>query len=165
MLPALYPAYLQTDSEPSFAAYLRHWLALPFWPCGPMWFLWLLLVGTSSLLRCPDLRRLWVIASATFLRSPMPVRLTFLLFPPCLGLVRLHGVTGLTMANAPGSLGLQIAADLSFVLAGSAKCFAVLAIVLRFGARRFPSLAGPRENAYACTWCTTSLSSGCNSHC
>ena len=46
LMPAtLYPTYLQTASDPSLAGYWRHWLALPFWPCGPMWFLWLLLVG------------------------------------------------------------------------------------------------------------------------
>src|SRR5438477_1124776 len=46
LMPAtLYPTYLQTASEPGLAAYWRQWLALPFWPCGPMWFLWLLLVG------------------------------------------------------------------------------------------------------------------------
>jgi glucans biosynthesis protein C len=42
---ANYPTYLQTAADPSFVAFWRHWLALPFWPCGPMWFLWLLLVG------------------------------------------------------------------------------------------------------------------------
>ena len=42
---ANYPTYLQTAADPSFAAFWRHWLALPFWPCGPMWFLWLLLVA------------------------------------------------------------------------------------------------------------------------
>jgi glucans biosynthesis protein C len=42
---ALYPTYLQTETDPSVAAYWRHWLALPFWPCGPMWFLWLLLLA------------------------------------------------------------------------------------------------------------------------
>src|SRR5207237_4688973 len=46
LMPAtLYPTYLQTASDPGVAAYWRHWLALPFWPCGPMWFLLLLLVG------------------------------------------------------------------------------------------------------------------------
>ena len=40
---ALYPVYLQTATEPGIAAYVRHFLALPWWPCGPMWFLWLLL--------------------------------------------------------------------------------------------------------------------------
>jgi peptidoglycan/LPS O-acetylase OafA/YrhL len=42
---ALYPTYLQTVTDPGVLAYVRHWLALPFWPCGPMWFLWLLLVA------------------------------------------------------------------------------------------------------------------------
>ncbi|TMJ61530.1 MAG: acyltransferase [Alphaproteobacteria bacterium] len=41
---AHYPTYLQTATDPSIAAYWQHWLALPFWPCGPMWFLWLLLL-------------------------------------------------------------------------------------------------------------------------
>jgi acyltransferase-like protein len=42
---ANYPTYLQTATDPSFTAFWGHWLALPFWPCGPMWFLWLLLVA------------------------------------------------------------------------------------------------------------------------
>src|SRR5215469_4410961 len=43
LMPAtLYPTYLQTASDPGLGAYWRHWLSLPFWPCGPMWFLWLL---------------------------------------------------------------------------------------------------------------------------
>jgi hypothetical protein len=42
---ANYPTYLQTAVDPSFSAFWRHWLALPFWSCGPMWFLWLLLVA------------------------------------------------------------------------------------------------------------------------
>src|SRR5204863_3106356 len=42
---AHYPSYLQTAAEPGAAAFWRHWLALPLWPSGPMWFLWLLLVG------------------------------------------------------------------------------------------------------------------------
>ena len=45
---ANYPTYLQTATDPSFSAYWRHWLALPFWPCGPMWFLWLLLVADMA---------------------------------------------------------------------------------------------------------------------
>jgi peptidoglycan/LPS O-acetylase OafA/YrhL len=42
---AHYPVYLETATDPGLAGYLRHWLALPLWPAGPMWFLWLLLVG------------------------------------------------------------------------------------------------------------------------
>jgi glucan biosynthesis protein C len=41
----LYPVYLQTAANSGFLVYWRHLLALPFWPAGPMWFLWLLLAG------------------------------------------------------------------------------------------------------------------------
>ena len=47
MPPALYPVYLQSAVQPGLVDYVRHWLALPFWPCGPMWFLWLLLAGDA----------------------------------------------------------------------------------------------------------------------
>jgi peptidoglycan/LPS O-acetylase OafA/YrhL len=40
---AYYPTYLATAADPGISAYWQHWLALPFWPCGPQWFLWLLL--------------------------------------------------------------------------------------------------------------------------
>src|SRR5215831_5552507 len=40
---ALYPAYLATANEPSISEYWRQFMALPFWPCGPQWFLWQLL--------------------------------------------------------------------------------------------------------------------------
>ena len=39
-----YPTYLVTAADPSVSAYWRHLTALPFWPCGPQWFLWQLLV-------------------------------------------------------------------------------------------------------------------------
>ena len=42
---AHYPTYLQTATEPGLEAFWRHWLALPLWPVGPMWFLGLLMVG------------------------------------------------------------------------------------------------------------------------
>lgn len=40
---ALYPVYRVTAVDPGLAAYWQHWLALPFWPSGPPWFLWVLL--------------------------------------------------------------------------------------------------------------------------
>jgi surface polysaccharide O-acyltransferase-like enzyme len=40
---AYYPAYRQTAADPGVAAYWKSWMALPFWPCGPQWFLWELL--------------------------------------------------------------------------------------------------------------------------
>jgi glucans biosynthesis protein C len=44
---ALYPAYRLTAVDPSVITYVRHFLALPFWPNGPMWFLWLLMAFTA----------------------------------------------------------------------------------------------------------------------
>jgi hypothetical protein len=59
------------------------------------------------------------------------------------------GLTGLTMAEgASSSVGLQMLADLSFVFACFASCFAVLAVALRFISRGLPSLAGLRDSAY-----------------
>jgi glucan biosynthesis protein C len=40
---ALYPVYRVTAADPGLGAYARHYLALPFWPNGPMWFIWQLL--------------------------------------------------------------------------------------------------------------------------
>lgn len=40
---AHYPVYAQTAAHPGIVDYWRHWRALPFWPVGPLWFLWVLL--------------------------------------------------------------------------------------------------------------------------
>jgi hypothetical protein len=45
---AHYPIYRVTAVDPGLVAYWQHWLALPFWPGGPMWFLWVLLVFDFS---------------------------------------------------------------------------------------------------------------------
>jgi peptidoglycan/LPS O-acetylase OafA/YrhL len=42
---AHYPTYLQTAADPALGAFWRHWLALPLWPIGPMWFILVLLAG------------------------------------------------------------------------------------------------------------------------
>src|SRR5499427_11040777 len=62
---ANYPTYVQTALDPSLAAFWRHWLALPFWPCGPMWFLWLLLMAD---LATAALRRFVPFWGATLVR-------------------------------------------------------------------------------------------------
>jgi len=41
---AYYPVYRVTAADPDLTAFWQHWLALPFWPSGPPWFLWVLLV-------------------------------------------------------------------------------------------------------------------------
>lgn len=45
---AHYPVFLETAADPGLGEYGRHWLGLPFWPAGPMWFLWVLLVGDAA---------------------------------------------------------------------------------------------------------------------
>ncbi len=40
---AYYPSWLQRGGNGGVSAYLHDWLALPVWPAGPAWFLWVLL--------------------------------------------------------------------------------------------------------------------------
>lgn len=44
MPAAYYSVYRVTAADPGIGAFWQHWIALPFWPNGPMWFLWFLLV-------------------------------------------------------------------------------------------------------------------------
>jgi glucans biosynthesis protein C len=45
LMPVGYFAvYRQTALDPSWSAYWSHLTALPFWPSGPLWFLWILLL-------------------------------------------------------------------------------------------------------------------------
>ncbi len=37
---AHYPVYRVTAVNPSWSAFWAQWIALPFWPSGPLWFLW-----------------------------------------------------------------------------------------------------------------------------
>jgi hypothetical protein len=41
---AIVPVYLARTAEPTLAGFWQAWLSLPFWPSGPQWFLWQLLV-------------------------------------------------------------------------------------------------------------------------
>ena len=40
---AIYPSYRLTAADPSLSAYWHSLRALPFWPNGPLWFIWQLL--------------------------------------------------------------------------------------------------------------------------
>jgi len=40
---AIYPCYRLTAADPSLAAYWHSLVGLPFWPNGPLWFIWQLL--------------------------------------------------------------------------------------------------------------------------
>lgn len=43
-----YAVYRQTALDPSWRAFLSHVSALPFWPAGPLWFLWILLLFNAA---------------------------------------------------------------------------------------------------------------------
>jgi|HubBroStandDraft_6_1064221.scaffolds.fasta_scaffold109143_2 peptidoglycan/LPS O-acetylase OafA/YrhL len=45
LMPVVYyPVYRVGAVDPSWSAFWSHWTALPFWPNGPAWFLWFLLL-------------------------------------------------------------------------------------------------------------------------
>ena len=44
MPPTLYPSYVQSTGDTTLAGYGRTWLGWPFWPSGPAWFLWRLIL-------------------------------------------------------------------------------------------------------------------------
>jgi len=62
MLPlAYYPSYAVTGADPGFLAYARTWLSLGFWPSGPAWFIWLLLLFDAVAAGLCVLRRRWAV--------------------------------------------------------------------------------------------------------
>ncbi|MBV8752942.1 MAG: acyltransferase [Hyphomicrobiales bacterium] len=54
---AYFPSYAATGADPGFLAYARAWLSLGFWPSGPAWFIWLLLVFDAVVAGTYVLRR------------------------------------------------------------------------------------------------------------
>ena len=60
---ALFPVYLRTSAAPTLSGYWQAWRSLPFWPCGPQWFLGVLLsfnVLAAIIHRFAPTARLWV---------------------------------------------------------------------------------------------------------
>jgi len=60
---AYYPSYVATGADPGFLAYARAWLSLSFWPSGPAWFIWLLLVFDAA---ASGLYALWRRSASTW---------------------------------------------------------------------------------------------------
>jgi surface polysaccharide O-acyltransferase-like enzyme len=56
---AHYATYRVSAIDAGIAAYLSHWLALPFWPAGPPWFLWQLFVFNLAAATLCGLRPRW----------------------------------------------------------------------------------------------------------
>jgi hypothetical protein len=218
---ALYPAYRMIAVDPSLIAYGRSLLALPFWPNGPMWFLWLLLALTiapaglhrfaphwvaflgrlsSDAAARPGRYFIGLTTVAALAYVPLAIAFTpwnwsehgpfsFQLSRPLLyavyylaglgvgahglergllapggmlarrwsvwllcalaSLLLWMGLTGLTLTYATSApLMLQIAASVSFALAGASGFFFVMAACLRFGAVRSRLFDGLSKNAF-----------------
>jgi hypothetical protein len=214
---AHYPVYLQTATDPSVSAFWEHWIALPFWPSGPPWFLWILLFfdltaaalfafarGTGPFLArlCGDPARFVVVLLAASAIAYTPLALAFTpwewkqIGPFAFQLSRpLHyavyffggvgvgaygidrgllasdgwlvqrwrtalaatvvtylawlGAMGLAVqSNGPAPIWVQLLAALCFVLCCGAGSLCLLAIVIRFGNRRWPRFDIFNENAY-----------------
>ena len=217
---ALYPAYRVSAIDPSVAGYLHSYLALPFLPNGPMWFLWLLFVITLAPVALHSLApgaiaflgrlsasaatrpgRYFAGLTVALALAYVPLALAFtpwnwvdhgpfsfqlsrpliysvyyltgfgvgvhgrnrgLLDPDgALGrrwkiwglraLISLSlwmGLTGWSLNQSPPvPLALEIAADLSYALAGATSFYFIMALCLRFGAVRVRWLEGLSNNA------------------
>jgi peptidoglycan/LPS O-acetylase OafA/YrhL len=218
---AYYPVYRVTATDPSWSAFWSHWTALPFWPAGPMWFLWFLLVlniaaaalywlaprsgeiaARFSAKGATHPGRLFIILASVSALAYVPLAALFTPwawvnfgpfgFQPALapqyliyffaglalgahgfdrGLLGPDGTlvrrwafwlagavaafvlwitaTGLIVTGQGAALpGLQIAADLGFVLFAASACFGLAAAFLRFAAARWPVFDSISENAY-----------------
>jgi glucans biosynthesis protein C len=216
---AVYPAYRLTAADPGIANYWHSLRALPFWPNGPLWFLWQLLalnfVAAALHLVAPNAIPALGRWSAAADKNParyfgfllgasaaayVPMAIVFtpwawsnsgpfavqfcrpLLYAVYFfagiglgaagierGLIAVDGtlarrwahalaaalgslflwmgLTALTMSHG-ATLGIKIAADLSFVPACAAGCFFLIAVCLRFATGSSRLLGYLSTNAY-----------------
>jgi glucans biosynthesis protein C len=216
---AVYPAFRMTAVDTSVMAYWHALLALPFWPNGPLWFLWQLLVlnviAAAVHWIAPDAWRTlgrWsvtagtrvgpyiaaLVAASALAYVPLAVvytpwtwsnsgpfavqfcrplhyavyffagvgigagginrgliavngllarRWALWLAAALASLTLWMGVTSLTM-NGGASMSTTIAADVSYVLACAAGCFFLIAVSLRFAAKRSRVLGAFAAIAY-----------------
>jgi len=116
---ANYPTYLQTAADPSFIAFLGHWLALPFWPCGPMWFLWLLLAADFAAAALHQLAPKWgdTLIRFSFSAGARPVRyLAGLVIASALAYVPLALIFTPSAWAAFGPFGFQLSRPLHYAV-------------------------------------------------
>ena len=71
---ALYPVYLAGANEPNLDEYWRQFRALPFWPCGPQWFLWQLLILSIAVAGLHKAYSQWGVGSPASLTGPKRIR-------------------------------------------------------------------------------------------
>src|SRR5437588_321501 len=137
---AFYPSYRLTATDPSILAYWHALLTLPFWPNGPLLYAVYFFGGVG--IGAAGIERSLVAADGILAR-----RWGYTLALAPLSLFSWMGLTALTI-NGGASVGVEIAADLSFVAACAAGCFFLTAVCLRFATRRSRILGGLAANAY-----------------
>lgn len=111
MPPTQYATYLQSAADPSIAGYWRMLLSLPVWPCGPMWFLWLLLAGdavAAGLYWLLAGRRAVVLRLSGFARTQPAVFLAAVVTASALAYVPLALVFGTQAWVQHGPFGFQL---------------------------------------------------------
>jgi len=116
---AHYPAYLQTAVEPGIADFWDHWLALPLWPSGPLWFLWLLLVwdvGAAGLYQLMGAHREAVVRLSVYARAHPAKFLAGFVIAGLLAYIPLALVFGASAWVQPGPFSLQLSRPLHYAL-------------------------------------------------
>jgi hypothetical protein len=125
---AYYPAYAITGADPSLPAFARAWLSLGFWPSGPVWFLWLLIVFDASAAGVHALRCRWMAIRAA--RSP--------------GLYSRPAA----VAHQPLPFAARLLYDLTYVLCCCTISFTFIGLFRRFANKRQPVLDSLHANSY-----------------
>jgi hypothetical protein len=118
---ANYPTYLQTavEVDAGVTGFWRHWLALPFWPCGPMWFLWLLLAADFAAAGLHEFLPRWggVLIRFSFSAGGRPVRyFAGLVIASALAYVPLAVAFTPSAWVAYGPFGFQLSRPLHYVV-------------------------------------------------
>ncbi len=116
---ALYPSYVQSTGDTTIAGYWQAWLALPFWPNGPVWFLWLLVLwnvlvaGVYPLLRRHGDR---ILRLSFYARQRPAVFLGGLLLFSALAYIPLAVVFGPASWSQHGPFAFQFSRPLQYLL-------------------------------------------------
>ncbi len=117
---AYYPVYAAGAADPTSAAFWSHWTALPFWPCGPLWFLAFILalnLATAALYRLAPARSQTLLSRLSSFAGNHPVRFV-------LGLMAVSALVYFPMAAqfppwrwvSFGPFSLQVSFSLQYVV-------------------------------------------------
>jgi hypothetical protein len=115
----LYPTYVQSTGDTNVAGYWEAWLALPFWPNGPVWFLWLLILwdvlaaGVYLLVRRHGDR---VLRLSYYARQRPAIFLGGLLLGSALAYIPLAVIFGPASWSEQGPFAFQFSRPLQYVL-------------------------------------------------